>query len=59
MQALEAEASAMLGLNRAAQEELIRAGNALTQLAHTYTQVYEAAANTLVFGSGPLARRND
>lgn len=52
--AFHAEAANMLALHQAAQEELMRTGTALTQIAQTYTEVDEAAAETLVFGFNPL-----
>lgn len=45
--AFHTEAAALLELNRAAQEELIRAGAALTQIAQTYTAADQMAANSL------------
>lgn len=57
--AFESEAAALLDLNRSAQEELIRAGVALTQIAHTYAEVDEAAAGRLAFGLGSLALHHD
>ncbi|SOJ55550.1 PE family immunomodulator PE35 [Mycobacterium simulans] len=51
--AFHTEAASLLALNQAAQEELMRAGSAFTQIAQTYTEVDEAAA-TLVFGSFSL-----
>ncbi|OSC38953.1 PE family protein [Mycobacterium decipiens] len=47
--AFEAEAASILSLNKAAQEELMRAGEAFTQIAQTYTEADQAAADALVF----------
>ncbi|MCV7075716.1 hypothetical protein AWC27_27980 [Mycobacterium szulgai] len=52
--AFHADAAELLALHQAAQEELMRTGQALTQIAQTYAEVDEAAANTLVFGFNPL-----
>jgi len=52
--AFHSEAAAMLALHQAAQEELMRTGQALTQIAQTYAAVDEAAAHNLVFGFHPL-----
>lgn len=45
--AFHAEAAAMLDLHRAAQQELMRAGAALTQIAQTYSAVDQMAANSV------------
>lgn len=42
--AFEYEAAALLALNKAAQEELIRAGDALMQIAQSYIDLDESAA---------------
>jgi PE family len=46
--AFSAEAASMLALQRAAQEELIRTGAALIDIARMYAQVDETAAGTLM-----------
>ncbi|GAB7147274.1 PE domain-containing protein [Mycobacterium riyadhense] len=51
--AFHEEAAALLALNQAAQQELMRTGSAFTQIAQTYTEIDEAAAS-LVFGSFPM-----
>lgn len=48
IQAFESAAASMLALNAAAQQELMRAGQVLTQIAQLYTDMDEAAAETLV-----------
>lgn len=55
--AFHTEAASALAANKAAQEELVRAGTAVTQIAHTYTDVDETIATTLVFGPTPLMGR--
>lgn len=50
IQAFEAEAASMLALNAAAQEELVRVGQALAQIAQLYSAVDEHAAETVVLG---------
>lgn len=52
--AFHAEAAALLELNKAAQEELMRAGQAFTQIAETYTDVDQAAANSVEFAALPM-----
>jgi hypothetical protein len=52
--AFTSEAVQMLALNKAAQEELMRTGVALTQIAQIYAQVDEAAARNLAFAAGAI-----
>lgn len=53
--AFQQEATALLDLHRAAQEELMRTGTALTQIARTYTDADEAAANSLALRVLPIS----
>lgn len=58
MQAVAAfheEAAAMLDVHRAAQEELMRTGAAFTQIAQTYTEADQSAADSLVFNAIPVS----
>ncbi len=59
VRAFESEASSLLALQSSAQEELIRAGAALTQIARTYSEVDEAAASPSAFGFRPPAPQHD
>ena len=52
--AFHAEAAALLELNRVAQQELMRAGHAFTQIAQTYADVDRAAAASVVFAAVPM-----
>ena len=49
------EATSMLNLNMAAQEELMRVGAALSHIAQTYTDVDETAARVVVFSALPMS----
>ena len=53
--AFHAEATSMLNLNMAAQEELMRVGAALSHIAQTYTEVDETAARAVVFNPLPIS----
>lgn len=53
--AFQQEAESMLKLNRAAQEELIRAGVAFTQIAQTYADTDRSAAESLVLSALPMS----
>ncbi|OBK21388.1 PE family protein [Mycobacterium asiaticum] len=50
------EAATMLASNTAAQEELMRAGTALTDIARMYGDSDETAAGALAFSSSPMSR---
>lgn len=50
------EAATMLASNTAAQEELMRAGTALTDIARMYNESDDAAAGALAFSSGAMSR---
>ena len=52
--AFHADAADLLALHKAAQEELLRTGQVLAQIALTYAEVDEAATSNLVFGFKPL-----
>ncbi|MHA7652483.1 PE family protein [Mycobacterium sp. ML4] len=54
--AFHQEAASMLSLNKAAQEELMRTGAALVQIAQTYTDVDQSAAESLVFNALPISK---
>jgi uncharacterized protein YukE len=54
--AFAAEAAAMLALNTAAQEELMRAGAALTDIARMYAQVDGEAAGVLTLSGAAMSR---
>ncbi|WP_239656205.1 PE domain-containing protein [Mycobacterium riyadhense] len=56
--AFHEEAAALLALNQAAQQELMRTGSAFTQIAQTYTEIDEAAAEALVFSAHPPRSRS-
>jgi hypothetical protein len=49
--AFHQEAASMLELQQAAQQELMRAGAAFTQIARAYADVDESAAKSLVFNA--------
>jgi len=51
--AFAAEAAQMLALNKAAQDELMRTGTALTEIARMYSEADAAAAGSLL--ANPLA----
>jgi hypothetical protein len=53
--AFHTQANSLLALHNAAQEELMRAGAALTQIADTYIQTDEAAAENLMFAAFPIS----
>ncbi|MDT5220801.1 MAG: hypothetical protein QOF15_2906 [Mycobacterium sp.] len=53
--AFHAEATSMLNLNMAVQEELMRVGAALSRIAQTYTDVDETAARAVAFNSLPMS----
>ncbi len=52
--AFTSEAIEMLTLHQAAQEELMRTGMALTQIAQIYAQIDETAARNLAFAAGSI-----
>jgi hypothetical protein len=54
--AFHAEATSMLNLNMAAQEELMRVGTALSHVAQTYSDVDETAARAVVFNALPMSK---
>lgn len=49
--AFHQEAASMLELHRAAQEELLRTGAALTHISQTYTDADRSAADAVVFSA--------
>ncbi len=54
MTAVHTQAASMLALNQAAQEELMRTGAAFRQVAQSYTEVDEAAAESVLFALFPI-----
>ncbi|OSC38952.1 PE family protein [Mycobacterium decipiens] len=54
--AFATEATQMIGANAAAQEELMRAGTALTDIARMYGDTDDNAAGALTFGAGLMSR---
>jgi PE family len=50
------EAATMLASNTAAQEELMRTGSALSDIARMYGESDETAANALTFSGSPMSR---
>ncbi len=50
------EAATMLAANSAAQEELMRTGSALTDIARMYGESDDTAAGALAFSSTPMSR---
>lgn len=52
--AFHAEAASVLSVNKAAQDELMRAGTALTQIAQTYADADQSAADSLVINALPM-----
>ncbi|AGZ49055.1 PE family protein [Mycobacterium kansasii] len=52
--AFHTQAASMLALNQAAQEELVRTGAAFRQVAQSYTDVDEAAAESVLLALFPM-----
>lgn len=48
-------AASLLELHSAAQEELMRTGSALTQIAQTYAEVDQSAADSLIISALPMS----
>ncbi|MBX9978884.1 MAG: PE family protein [Mycobacterium sp.] len=53
--AFEQHAGSLLEVHRAAQEELMRTGAALTQIAQTYTDADRAAAESVIISALPMS----
>lgn len=54
--AFQQDATSMLELHEAAQQELMRTGTALTQIAQTYTESDRSAAESLVISALPMSK---
>lgn len=53
--AFHQDAAAVLNLHQAAQQELMRTGSALTQIAQTYTDADRTAADAVAFAALPMS----